>query len=72
MKNRSLCFGYDFRSRCSPFKMAAIVRVKRSRVEEPADTLFMLCKRSKLEGTVEDEEVKSVFKFAGTVNAKVF
>lgn len=52
--------------------MAAIVRVKRSRVEEPADTLFMLCKRIKLEGADEGEEVKSVFKFAGTVNAKVF
>jgi len=57
--------------------MAAIVRVKRRREDDVADSLVLLCKKAKSvspnaaisECTVE--EVKSVFKFAGTVTAKV-
>ena len=53
--------------------MAAIVRVKRRREEDVAESLVLLCKKSK---SIEyeaaaDNPVKSVLKFAGTVSAKV-
>lgn len=57
--------------------MAAIVRVKRRREEDVVDSLVLLCKRSKgsqncaTENKKFEESVKSVFKFAGTVKAKV-
>ena len=55
--------------------MAAIVRVKRRLNEDPVDSLLLSCKRFKSDETVEKEndtgEVKSVFKFAGTLPSKV-
>ena len=58
--------------------MAAIVRVKRRRDEDAADSLLLglLCKKSKTvsaePSSGEDtEEIKSVFKYAGTVSTKV-
>ena len=56
--------------------MAAIVRVKRRREDDVVDSLVLLCKKAKSlsasNSTVcSSDEVKSVFKFAGTVTAKV-
>ena len=57
--------------------MAAILRVKRRRNEDPADTLVVSSKKFKesaeSEGACakEADVVDSVFKFAGTVNKKV-
>ena len=57
--------------------MAAIVRVKRRVEDEPAISLILSCKRLKLEhvdssnGSTSEADIKSVFKFAGTVCNKV-
>jgi hypothetical protein len=58
--------------------MAAVVRVKRRLDEEPVETLVLLCKRAKTDtvpraplATEESsDEIKSVFKFAGTLTAQ--
>ncbi len=61
----------------SGIKMAAIVRVKRRRHDDPADSLLLSSKRLKSnDGTsgtrdVEDETVQSVFVFAGTITETV-
>ena len=57
--------------------MAAIVRVKRRRNEDPADSIIFSCKRTKLveaDSTASGDNYecfKSQFKFAGTVTKKV-
>ena len=54
--------------------MAAIVRVKRSRSDNRANTIVVSCKRAKLDkGFVVDEkdDVQGVFKFAATVDKRV-
>ena len=57
--------------------MAAIVRVKRRINDDPADSLVLSCKRprkgsdSEASGNNDSEEVKNLFKFAGTVKAEV-
>ena len=58
--------------------MAAIVRVKRRRSDDPADSIVFSSKRRQLDesnvtGSGDKcESVKSQFKFAGTVGKKVF
>ncbi len=53
--------------------MAAILRVKRRRDEEAADSLVLLCKKQKLDdgATPDANNVQTVFKFAGTLSDKV-
>ena len=58
--------------------MAAIVRVKRRRDEDPVESIVVKCKRKKESDHMIDEsnidesvDVKSVFKFAGTIAGKV-
>ena len=57
--------------------MAAIVRVKRRRNEDPADSIIFSCKRTKLveaDSTASGDNYEcfnSQFKFAGTVTKKV-
>ena len=57
--------------------MAAVVRVKRRRHEDPADSLLLSCKRLKSSeepNTTRDEDleaIQSVFRFAGTVTETV-
>ena len=57
--------------------MAAILRVKRRRSEDPAESLVILSKRCKQSLTqdeassVDGSAVDSIFKFAGTVDKKV-
>ena len=57
--------------------MAAIVRVKRRREEDPADSLLLSCKRVKKTTTStrqtneQSPDEKSYFRFAGTVSEKV-
>ena len=58
-------------------KMAAIVRVKRRINDDPADYMVLSSKRqrkgsaSEASGNNETEEVKNLFKFAGTVQQEV-
>ena len=55
--------------------MAAVVRVKRRLDQDPVNSLLLSCKRFKSNEVVEKEndpgEVKSIFKFAGTLTSKV-
>ncbi|XP_013419662.1 probable RNA polymerase II nuclear localization protein SLC7A6OS [Lingula anatina] len=56
--------------------MATIVRVKRRRHDDPLDSLVLACKKPKRVSQPlgvdddDDEEVKSIFSFAGTVQKK--
>ena len=54
-------------------EMAAIVRVKRSRNENPANTIVVSCKKAKLDHrAVSDKQndLRGVFKFAATLDVK--
>ncbi|XP_077982715.1 putative RNA polymerase II nuclear localization protein SLC7A6OS [Glandiceps talaboti] len=53
--------------------MAAVIRVKRKRTIDPADTLILSCKKSKQadsEQLPDSSEIDSVFRFAGTIAGK--
>ena len=58
-------------------KMAAIVRVKRRRDEDPANSIILKCKKAKQSfseeqsSSEESNAVDSVFKFAGTLPERV-
>lgn len=57
--------------------MAAILRVKRSRTDDPADSLVISSKRYKIDSASDGasvcapDRVDKIFKFAGTVEKKV-
>ena len=54
--------------------MAAILRVKRKKDEEPSDALVLSCKRQKVESSEEATSLNpltAIVKFAGTVQKQV-
>lgn len=53
--------------------MAALIRLKRRLSEEPLEALVLNCKRQKRdkENRAEEEDIKTVLKFAGTVKEQV-
>ena len=57
--------------------MAAIIRVKRRRKEDPAESIVISCKRRREDGEdpvlprEDSGEVKGIFKFSGTVTTLV-
>ena len=53
--------------------MAAVLRVKRKKDEEPLDALLIACKRQKTAQEAEkvSEPLTATFKFAGTVKNQV-
>ncbi|XP_070574961.1 probable RNA polymerase II nuclear localization protein SLC7A6OS [Ptychodera flava] len=56
--------------------MAAVIRVKRKRTADPADTLVLSCKRPKQKNQTdsgegaEDGDIDNLFRFAGTVSTR--
>ena len=63
-------FCADFKKHCDTWNMAAIVRIKRRRDQDPAESLLISCKRKKLD-EAETPLIQNVFKFAGTVSSSV-
>lgn len=54
--------------------MAAILRVKRKKDDEPSDALLISCKRAKIEdeaAALEESNLTTIVKFAGTIDKPV-